>query len=88
MTDLKNTPNLGPANVKYLHGIGVYSLEELREMGSRRAWLNVRENVPGLHCNFLYAFEGAIRGICWFRLPPELKAELRAFYLDVRHMEE
>lgn len=84
MTPLEHTPNLGPANVRYLHEIGIYSLEELREMGSRRAWLNVRENIPNLHCNFLYAFEGAIRGLCWFRLPPKLKRELRGFYDNVR----
>lgn len=68
--------NLGSALKIKLETAGITSPAMLKELGSWRAFLLVR-NVDTSACiNTLYAIEGAIRGIRWHDLDPAAKLEL------------
>lgn len=59
---------------------GVDTPERLRELGSKEAFVSVREKYPSTCQNVLFALEGAIQGIRWFRLTDEEKEELKTFF--------
>ena len=79
--ELKNLPNLGPVLAGNLHRVGVDTPEALREVGAEQAFLRIRAQVDSAACfHQLTALAGAEAGIPKRDLPPERKAELRAFF--------
>ena len=70
--------NLGPACARWLAAIGVRTEAELREMGAVRAYrlLALRGYRPSL--NLVWGIEGALRGVHWNALPPEVRERLKA----------
>lgn len=82
LTDL---PNLGPVLAGNLHQVGLDTPEALREVGAEQAFLRIRSQVDGTACfHQLTALAGAEAGIPKRELPPERKAELRAFFDGLR----
>ncbi|MFV0400112.1 MAG: TfoX/Sxy family protein [Oscillospiraceae bacterium] len=78
---LRDLPNISTVNERKLIAAGIDSPEALKELGSREAFLRVREHSdPGACLNMLCGLEGAVRGIRWHDLPPEEKAALRDFF--------
>ena len=78
--NLRNSRNMGLTIEKYLHEIGVFSLADLAEMTSVRAFMKIRWNHPEKTipvCYYLYSLEGALLDLHWNNLPAELKAELK-----------
>lgn len=69
--------NLGKASERWLASIGVRTADELRAMGAVNAFrlLSLRGYRPSL--NLVWAIEGALRGVHWTALPPEVKDALR-----------
>lgn len=82
LTDL---PNIGKAVAKQLEQIGITTISQLQETGSREAWLRLLAIDDSACYNRLCALEGAIQGIRWHQLSPEDKASLKAFYETHRH---
>lgn len=80
MEQLSNLPNLGKVVEEQLIRAGVETPAQLRELGSRKAWLKIQQIDASACINRLYSLEGAIRNIKKADLPPEVKAELKAFY--------
>lgn len=80
MEELKDLPNLGPVIQAELARVGVTTPEQLRQMGSREAWLRLYMADPTACLHRLLALEGAVQGVRKADLPPETKAELRAFF--------
>lgn len=80
MANLHELPNIGSVLEKQLHDVGIETTEQLKEIGSREAWMRIRCRDISACFNRLCALEGAIRGIHWHRLPQDVKDELRAFY--------
>lgn len=80
MEQLSNLPNLGKVVEEQLIRAGVKTPAQLRELGSRKAWLKIQQIDASACINRLYSLEGAIRNIKKADLPPEVKAELKAFY--------
>lgn len=80
MEDLTRLPNIGKFLEEQLHEIGVTSLEDLKEIGSRDAWLKIKEIDPSACYHRLMALEGAIEGIPKKDLPSETKEKLKCFY--------
>jgi len=79
--ELTNLPNIGPVLAQNLHAIGIDTPEALREIGAEGAWLAIRGRVdPGACLHQLQALAGAAAGIPKKDLPPERKAELKAFF--------
>lgn len=74
--------NIGAVNAQKLRDAGVADADALRALGSKQAWLKVRESGvdSGLCLAALLGFEGAIRGIPKKQLPQAAKDELRHFF--------
>ncbi|MDO4272564.1 MAG: TfoX/Sxy family protein [Eubacteriales bacterium] len=83
MGELSKLPNIGPVVEGQLEAVGITTYEQLKETGSKQAWLKIREIDSSACIHRLYSFEGAIRGIKKAQLPPDVKAELKEFYQDV-----
>lgn len=80
MSQCEKLPNIGKVLAAQLAEAGIPTAEALREAGSQNAWLAIRAIDPSACYNRLCALEGAIRGVRWHDLPPEVKAELKDFY--------
>ena len=60
--------------------IGISSADELRQTGSKAAWLKIQEIDESACINRLMALEGAIRGVKKTQLSDDIKADLKEFY--------
>ncbi len=76
---LMGAKNIGSTIVKRLNEIGVYSLADLAEMTSVKAYKKICERHPGKIfpvCYYLYSLEGALLDLHWNDLPNDVKSEL------------
>lgn len=80
MGSLSCMPNIGKTVEEQLNQVGIETLEQLKETGSRQAWLRIKAIDASACINRLYALEGAIRNIKKTDLPEEVKADLKEFY--------
>lgn len=81
MSRLEELPNLGAVMARKLKTAGIEAPEQLRAMGARQAWRQIRALADPLIClSALQALEGAVRGVRWHDLPPEVRQDLKAFY--------
>lgn len=80
MGELSKLPNIGAAVEKQLDDVGIKTYEQLKEVGSKEAWLKIKAVDPSACINRLYALEGAIKGVKKNQLSPEIKTELKEFY--------
>ena len=79
--ELTGLPNIGTVLAENLRRVGITPAEELRAAGACEAWLRIRTQVdPGACFHQLTALAGAEMGLPKKELPPERKAELRAFF--------
>lgn len=83
MGELADLPNIGPVVEGQLKQAGITTYEQLKEAGSRQAWLKIREIDDSACIHRLLSFEGAIRGVKKSTLPEEVKVDLREFYRAV-----
>lgn len=78
LTDL---PNIGKAIAADLEKCGITTADELRQTGSKEAFIRIRIHADAGAClNKLCALEGALQGIPWNALPDETKSALKTFY--------
>ena len=71
--------NLGPASVRQLHEVGIDTADHLREIGAVAAYRRLKHAFPRqVSLVMLYALAAALQDCHWNRLPPGLKAELKA----------
>ena len=83
--ELTDLPNIGPVLAENLRRVGIDTPEELRAVGACQAWLRIRTQVDSGAClHQLTALAGAEAGIPKKDLPPERKAELRAFFAGAK----
>lgn len=80
MGELLKLPNIGKIVEEQLNQVGIETVEQLRETGSREAWLRIQAIDPSACYNRLCALEGALRGIRWHDLDDSVKAALKEFY--------
>lgn len=80
MGELSKLPNIGKTLELRLQEVGIDTPEQLRQLGAKEALLRLRRIDPGACLHELSALEGAIRGIPKKELPPEVKADLKAFH--------
>lgn len=80
MNELTKLPNIGKTLAEQLIAIGIDTKEKLEEIGSRDAWLKIKEIDPSACYNRLCALEGAIQGIRWHDLSQNDKNKLKEFY--------
>lgn len=84
MRELSKLFNIGNILEAQLNTIGIKNYEQLKELGSKQAWLELRSIDPSACIHRLYALEGAIQGIKKSDLPASKKAELKEFYNSFR----
>jgi DNA transformation protein len=84
MGELSKLPNIGKVVEEQLNEVGIETVEQLKEIGSRKAWLRIKSIDDSACINRLYGLEGAIQGIRWHNLSKEIKDELKKFYNDFK----
>lgn len=84
MGELEKLPNIGRVVEGQLNQVGITTLEQLKELGSKQAWLRIKSIDESACIHRLYSLEGAIRGIRKTQLPEDVKAELKEFYRQMK----
>ncbi len=79
MSDLLQLKNIGKSIEKKLISIGIDSKEKLFEVGSRQAFVDLKQKYPNICLVHLYALEGAILDIELDKLPEKIKDDLKNF---------
>ena len=80
MDELTRLPNIGPVLAAKLKQIGVYSFDQLVEIGSVEAMLRIGEGHEAGCDNMLYALEGAVRGIRWHDIPKDDRKKIKSHF--------
>ncbi|WP_346936613.1 TfoX/Sxy family protein [Clostridium sp.] len=80
MSKLSDLPNIGKKLEEQLNEVGIETIEQLKEVGSKQAWLDIKAIDDSACINRLCALEGAIQGIRWHSLSEEVKKDLKEFY--------
>ena len=80
MGELSKLPNIADKLEKQLADVGITTFDELKQVGSREAWLRILSRDPSACIMRLSSLEGAIRGVRWHYLDDETKESLKEFY--------
>lgn len=80
MSTLSSLPNIGKVLEVQLFQVGIETIEQLQALGSKQAWLMIKEIDSSACYNRLCALEGAIENIRWHDLPEDIKKDLKEFY--------
>ena len=80
MGELSKLPNIGKVVEGQLNDVGINTIDDLINVGSREAWLKIREIDDSACLNRLMALEGAIQNIRWHDLCDDDKSNLKDFY--------
>ena len=80
MGELSKLPNIGKIVEKQLNDVGINTVDDLINIGSKEAWLRIKEVDESACINRLMALEGAIQNIRWHNLSDDDKKNLKEFY--------
>ena len=80
MGELSLLPNIAKKLEAQLADVGITTKEQLKEIGSRDAWLRILEHDSSACIMRLSALEGAIQGVRWYNLDEITKKSLKEFY--------
>ena len=86
MGELAKLPNIAAKLEAQLADVGITTEEELRNVGSRQAWLRILARDPSACIMRLSSLEGAIQGVRWHYLDDETKTSLKAFYHEHKRL--
>ena len=84
MGELTKLPNIAAKLESQLADVGITTIEQLKQVGSREAWLRILFRDPSACIMRLSALEGAIQGMRWHYLDDETKKSLKEFYKQHR----
>lgn len=79
MTELASMINIGKEMERKLTAVGITSSEELIRIGSKQAFLQLKQIYPNVCLVHLYALEGAVCNTEFHSLSEEKKKELKEF---------
>ena len=80
MGQLSKLHNIGKEIERQLNKVGIFTYDELKDIGTEQAWLKIQEIDASACIHRLLALEGAIQGIKKTDLSQERKADLKDFY--------
>ena len=80
MGELTKLPNIAAKLEAQLVEAGISTVDELKQVGSREAWLRILARDSSACLMRLSALEGAIQDVRWHYLNDETKASLKEFY--------
>ena len=79
MSELTSMANIGKEMEKKLTSVGIDSAEKLIALGSKEAFLKLKQAYPNVCLVHLYTLEGAIQNTEFNCLSEEKKKELKEF---------
>lgn len=79
MSELTEMMNIGKEMAKKLMAVGIDSSEKLIQIGSKQAFLQLKQEYPNVCLVHLYTLEGAITNTGFNCLSEERKKELKEF---------
>ena len=79
MSELTSMMNIGKEMERKLISIGVDSSEKLIELGSKQAFVKLKQEYPQVCLVHLYTLEGAIQNTEFNSLSEDKKKELKEF---------
>ena len=79
MSELTSMMNIGKEMERKLKTVGIDSAEKLMQVGSKQAFLKLKEMYPQVCLVHLYTLEGAIHNTEFNSLSEEKKKELKEF---------
>lgn len=79
MAELTSMQNIGKEIEKKLKSVGISTAEELKQIGSREAFLRLKQRYPNVCLVHLYTLQGAIDDTEYNRLPEDVRNDLKAF---------
>jgi DNA transformation protein len=79
--------NLGPRSREMLAQAGLKQWRQVQALGAVRAYVRVKQQVPGVSLNLLWALEGALSGRPWQQVAQEDRATLLMALEDVQRLE-
>ena len=80
MGELSKLPNIGKVVEKQLNEVGINTVDDLINIGSKEARLKIKKIDESACINRLMALEGAIQNIRWHNLSDDDKENLKEFY--------
>lgn len=80
MGELSKLPNIGKVVEEQLIQVGIDSVDKLKQIGAKEAWLKIQQIDESACIHRLMALEGAIEGVKKTMLPDEVKNDLKEFY--------
>ena len=70
--------NIGPKSREWLASMGVYTLDDVAELGVVETYKRVKAAYPEkVLLNLLWGLQAALLDLPWNELPPDIKSELR-----------
>ncbi len=57
--------NLGPKSLKILQALNIYTLQDIRDIGSVAVYQLAKQHDPSVSLNLLWALEGAVLDVDW-----------------------
>ena len=82
MGELSKLPNIGKVVEEQLNQVGITTVDQLIDLGSKEAWLRIKAIDDSACINRLQGLEGAIQGIKKKDLPEKTKEDLKEFYRE------
>lgn len=79
MSELTDMMNIGKEMAKKLTAVGIDSSEKLIAVGSKQAFLQLKQEYPNVCLVHLYTLEGAITNTKFHCLSEEKKKDLKEF---------
>jgi len=79
MSELSTLRNIGGRIEKRLKAVGISSAEELKQVGSKDAFIRLKAHDPSVCAVYLYTLEGAISDIEYNQLPEDVRQDLKDF---------
>lgn len=82
MAELSKLPNIGKVLEEQLNKVGITTVSELKEIGSKEVWLKIQKIDESACIHRLMALEGAIQSVKKTMLTEEVKVDLKKFYQE------
>lgn len=79
MGELSKLHNIGNTVEAQLNQVGIFTEDELKQVGAEQAWLKIKQIDESACINRLLALEGAIQGIKKALISDERKLRLKEF---------
>ncbi|NFG42038.1 TfoX/Sxy family protein [Clostridium botulinum] len=80
MGKLSKLPNIGKEVESQLNKVGIFTYDELKNIGAEQAWLKIQKIDASACIHRLLALEGSIQCVKKISLPQERKESLKDFY--------